>query len=108
MFHQPLLSASELSEKEIMYTVLLSYKYSVPEETIHRVLKECRPVYLDSLCEYEEPESKAICYKEQLGELSRQLDISKETLGSMIFDCKLLIFMVEGRRSKLDKHIYAE
>ena len=125
IFHQPLLSASELSEEEIettekeevelsiselseeevMYAVLLSRKYSVPEKTIYRLLIEYSSVDPESLCaSYGEPESIATCYKAQLDELSKHLNIPEETLGSMILDCKLLTLMAHGRRSKLDKY----
>lgn len=102
-------SALELSDEEVMCIVLLSHKYSVPEGTICRLLVEYNSsVGPESLCAYEEPESMAACYKARLEDLSKQLDISKETLGSMIFDCKMFTIMAHGFRSKLDKHFYLE
>jgi len=100
------LSALEFSEEEVMCIVLLSHKYSVPEEVICRLLVEYdSSVDPESLCASEDPESLAECYKAQLENLSKQLDLSKGTLGSMILDCKILTLMSHGFRSNMDKYI---
>ena len=103
------LSALEFSEEEVMCIVLLSHKYSVPEEVICRLLVEYdSSVDPESLCASEDPESLAECYKAQLEDLSKQLDISKETLASMVLDCKILNLMAHGFSSKMDKYINLE
>ncbi len=84
-------SFMDYSNKEI--TVLLSYKYSIPEETTLQLLKDyteqCKPtdeIMIEAFIENIPVVSK---HKEVLNKLSSKYNVPKEKLASMIIDYRL-------------------
>jgi hypothetical protein len=84
-----MLTSLEMQENK-EYSVLLSYKYDIQEETIQSILKDYIKETSELINLANIKLGKSTDYREFINKLSVQYNITKEKLASMIIDYKIL------------------